>query len=37
MFFASCMIGQNKNLQSLCVFGTDGEKALIDAFHQEFT
>ena len=36
MFFASCMIGLNKNLQSLCVFGTDGEKPLIDAFHHEF-
>ena len=36
MFFASCMIGQNRNLESLRVFGTDGEKPLIDAFHHEF-
>ena len=36
MFFASCMIGQNRNLEKLCVFGTDGEKPLIDAFHYEF-
>ena len=36
MFFASCMIGHNRNLESLRVFGTDGEKPLIDAFHHEF-
>ena len=30
------MIGQNRNPESLCVFGTDGEKPLIDAFHHEF-
>ena len=36
MFFASCMIGQNRNLQNLRVFGTDGEKPLINAFHHEF-
>jgi len=36
LFFASCMIGLNKNLEGLRVFGTDGEKALIDAFLHEF-
>jgi len=30
------MIGLNKNLEGLRVFGTDGEKALIDAFLHEF-
>ena len=30
------MIGLNKTLKGLHVFGTDGEKAWIDAFHHEF-
>lgn len=30
------MIGQNRILESLHVFGMDGEKPLIDAFHHEF-
>lgn len=32
LFFASSMIGLKKELQNLHAFGTDGEKALIDAF-----
>ena len=30
-----CM-GQNRNLEKLCIFGMDDEKPLNDAFHHEF-
>ena len=33
--FASCLLGLNKNLANIKVFGTDGETALIDAFKQQ--
>jgi len=36
MFFASTIIGQCSNLGGVRVIGTDGEKALIDAFKHEF-
>lgn len=35
-FFASCMIGWNRNLVGLRALGTDGEKPLFDAFLHEF-
>ena len=35
LFYASSMIGLEKNLASLRAFGTDGEKALSDAFLQQ--
>ena len=36
LFFASSLLGQKKELEKLSSFGTDGEKALIDAFSHEF-
>ena len=36
MFFASTVIGQCSQLEAVRVIGTDGEKALIDAFKHEF-
>lgn len=36
LFFASSMIGLRKELEHLRAFGTDGEKALCDAFSHEF-
>ena len=36
LFFASCMISLNKNLQGLLAFGADGEAPLADAFALEF-
>jgi len=36
LFFASSMVGMNKKLVHLHAFGTDGEKALYDAFSHEF-
>ena len=36
LFFASAMVGHCKEIEQLRVFGTDGEKALIDAFTHEF-
>lgn len=36
LFFASSLIGQKKDLVKIRAFGTDGEKALIDAFSHEF-
>ena len=35
-FFASSIIGQCKKLEAVRAIGTDGEKALIDAFKHEF-
>ena len=36
VFFASSLIGQNHHLQGVRVVGTDGERALGDAFMHEF-
>lgn len=36
LFFAFSMIGHCKEIEWLQAFGTDGEKALIDAFTHEF-
>ena len=36
LFLASSMISLNRNLEGLRAFGTDGEKALKDAFAHEF-
>ena len=36
MFLASSILGQCRKTEQLRVFGTDGEKALIDAFSHEF-
>ena len=36
MFLASSIVGQCRETEQLRVFGTDGEKALIDAFSHEF-
>lgn len=36
LFFASSLIGLKKELGNIRAFGTDGEKALIDAFSHEF-
>ena len=36
LFFASTIIGQCSHLEGVRVIGTDGEKALIDAFKHEF-
>ena len=36
LFFASTLIGLRQELQGLRAFGTDGEKALVDAFSHEF-
>lgn len=36
MFFASTIIGQCSQLEAVRAIGTDGEKALIDAFKHEF-
>ncbi len=36
LFFASSMIGLKKELENIHAFGTDGEKALINAFSHEF-
>ena len=36
LFFASAMIGQCREIEMLRVFGTDGEKALIESFQHEF-
>ena len=35
-FFASSLIGQNKQLEGVRAIGTDGERPLIDAFMLEF-
>ena len=37
LFFASSIIGQCPQLQGVLSFGTDGERALIDAFRHEFS
>lgn len=36
LFFASSLLGLRKELQCIKSFGTDGEKALVDAFMHEF-
>lgn len=36
LFFASSIIGQCRKLEAVHAFGTDGEKALADAFSHEF-
>ena len=36
LFLASSMVGLKKDIEKLRAFGTDGEKALIDAFSHEF-
>ncbi len=36
LFFAATLVGLRRGLQALCAFGTDGEKALADAFAHEF-
>lgn len=36
LFLASSMVGLRRDIENLRVFGTDGEKALIDAFSHEF-
>lgn len=36
LFFASTLIGLRRELAGLRAFGTDGEKALVDAFSHEF-
>ena len=36
MFLASSIVGQCRETEQVRVFGTDGEKALIDAFSHEF-
>ena len=36
VFFASSLIGLHRDLQGVRAFGTDGEKALADAFKHEF-
>ena len=36
LFFASTLVGLRRELQALRAFGTDGEKALADAFSHEF-
>ena len=36
LFLASALIGQSKEIEKLRVFGTDGEKPLVDAFTHEF-
>ena len=36
MFLASSIVGQCRETEQLRVFGTDGEKALVDAFSHEF-
>ena len=37
LFFASTLVGLSQQLQGVRAFGTDGEKALADAFMHEFT
>jgi len=37
LFFASSLVGLQKDLRSVVAFGTDGEEALADAFSHEFT
>lgn len=37
LFFASTLVGMNRELEKVQAFGTDGEKALGDAFHHEFS
>ena len=36
LYFASTLVGLRRDLERLQAFGTDGEKALIDAFSHEF-
>ena len=36
LFFASSLIGQNRQLEGIRAIGTDGEQPLIDAFLHEF-
>ena len=36
LFFASSIVGQCRQLEGVRAIGTDGEKALIDAFKHEF-
>ena len=36
LFFAASLIGQCRQLEGIRVFGTDGERPLIDAFGHEF-
>ncbi len=36
VFFAATLVGLRRELQGLQAFGTDGEKALVDAFSHEF-
>jgi hypothetical protein len=36
LYFASTIIGLKKDLSNLKVFGTDGEKSLVEAFKHEF-
>ena len=35
-FFSTSLLGLRPSLQQLCAFGTDGEVALVDAFHSAF-
>ena len=37
LFFASTLVGLSQQLQGVRAFGTDGEKAIADAFMHEFT
>ena len=37
LYFASTLVGLNRQLQAVRAFGTDGEQALIDAFAHELT
>ena len=37
LFFASSLVGQSRQLESVRAMGTDGEKALIDAFKHKFS
>ena len=37
LYFASTLVGLNRQLQAVRVFGTDGEQALIDAFAHELS
>ena len=36
LFFASCLVGQCRELEGVRALGTDGERALVDAFKHEF-
>ena len=36
LYFASTLVGLRRDLEKLQAFGTDGEKALINAFSHEF-